>query len=80
LKARGAAITQELAGGYTGSVTFDIDSMRKDLHAMIDEGRSRGYDMPLTERTLACFDALARAGFGGKDCVLIPARWARDKS
>jgi len=80
LKARGAALAEELAGAYTGPVTFDIDSMRKDLQAMIDEGRSLGYGMPITERTLGCFEALARAGLGEKDSVLIPARWAREKT
>ena len=77
LKARGKAIAEELAGGYTGPVTFDIASMVKDLHAMIDEGGSLGYDMPMTSQALACFDALARAGLGGRDSVVIPVRYAR---
>jgi 3-hydroxyisobutyrate dehydrogenase len=77
LKARGAALAEELASSYTGPVTFDIDSMRKDLHAMVDEGRSLGYDMPITEQTLACFDAAARDGLGGNDSVVLPVRWAR---
>jgi 3-hydroxyisobutyrate dehydrogenase len=77
LKARGAALAEELESGYTGPVTFDIDSMRKDLHAMIDEGRSLGYDMPVTERALACFDAVARDGLGARDSVALPVRWSR---
>jgi 3-hydroxyisobutyrate dehydrogenase len=77
LKARGKALAEEMAGGYTGPVTFDIDSMRKDLRAMIEEGHSLGYDMPMTSQALARFDALARAGLGGKDSVVVPVRFAR---
>jgi 3-hydroxyisobutyrate dehydrogenase len=77
LKSRGKAMAEELATGYTGPVTFDIDSMRKDLHAMIDEGESLGFSMPMTAQALACFDALSRDGLGDKDSVVIPVRWAR---
>ena len=77
LKARGQALAEELAGGYAGSVAFDIDSMVKDLHAMIDEGNSLGYSMPMTSQALACFDALAGAGLGAKDSVVVPVRFAR---
>jgi 3-hydroxyisobutyrate dehydrogenase len=77
LKARGMALAEELAGAYTGPVAFDIDSMRKDLHAMIEEGNSLGYPMPMTSQALACFDALAGAGLGAKDSVVVPVHWAR---
>lgn len=77
LKARGKAIAEELAGAYTGPVTFDVDSMRKDLVAMIAEGNALGVDMPLSARTLACFEEASRAGLGGRDSAVIPARWAR---
>jgi 3-hydroxyisobutyrate dehydrogenase len=78
LKTRGKAIAEELANEYQGPVTFDVDSMRKDLRCMIDEGNSLGVDMPLSARTLACFDDAAGAGLGAKDCAVIPARWARN--
>lgn len=77
LKSRGKAMAEELAGGYAGAVTFDIDSMRKDLHAMIDEGVALGYAMPVTSQALACFDALAAAGLGDRDSVVVPVRHAR---
>ena len=77
LKARGKALAEEMAGGYTGPVTFDIDSMRKDLRAMIEEGNSLGYDMPMSSQALARFDTLARAGLGDKDSVVVPVRFAR---
>jgi 3-hydroxyisobutyrate dehydrogenase len=77
LKTRGKAIAEELASEYKGPVTFDVDSMRKDLVSMIAEGNSLGVEMPLSARTLACFDDASRAGLGTKDCAVIPARWAR---
>jgi 3-hydroxyisobutyrate dehydrogenase len=77
LKARGKALADEMAGAYTGPVAFDIDSMRKDLQAMIEEGLSLGYGMPITSQALVCFDALARAGLGGSDSVVVPVRIAR---
>lgn len=80
LKTRGKAIAEELASEYKGPVTFDVDSMRKDLVAMIAEGNSLGVEMPLSSRTLACFDAASREGLGAKDCAVIPARWARKAS
>ena len=76
LKTRGKAIAEELAGGYAGPVTFDVDSMRKDLVAMIAEGNALGVEMPLSVRTLACFDDASREGLGARDCAVIPARWA----
>lgn len=77
LKTRGQAIAEALSSAYTGPVTFDVDSMRKDLVAMIAEGNALGVDMPLAARTLACFDDASRDGLGAKDCAVIPARWAR---
>jgi 3-hydroxyisobutyrate dehydrogenase len=77
LKARGKALADEMAGAYTGPVAFDIDSMRKDLQAMIDEGVSLGYGMPITSQALACFDRLASAGLGSMDSVVVPVRIAR---
>jgi len=77
LKTRGKAIAEELANAYEGPVTFDVDSMRKDLRCMIDEGNSLCVDMPLSVRTLACFDDAAREGLGAKDCAVIPARWTK---
>lgn len=76
LKTRGPAMVEELAGAYSGPVTFDIDSMRKDLRAMIAEGKSLGYEMPTTSETLACLDRLARDGLGDQDSVVVPKRWA----
>ena len=67
----------DYGAGAVQPVTFDIASMVKDLHAMVDEGKSLGYAMPMTSQALACFEALARAGLGGKDSVAVPVSYAR---
>lgn len=77
LKARGGAIVQALRGEDTGPVSFDVDSMRKDLRTMVQEGSALGTGMPVTSAALACFDEAASEGMGGSDCVMIPARWVR---
>src|ERR1700738_4465111 len=56
LKVRGAAIAGMLKGGDGGPVTFDIDSAVKDLHTMLAEGKARGVELPLVEKTIACYE------------------------
>lgn len=73
LRNRAALVARALAGEDTGPATFDLDSMRKDLRTMLEEGRSRGFDLPVAASTLAAFDEASRAGQGGIDGVRIPA-------
>lgn len=75
LKARGSAIAAALNGKEVTPISFDVDSMRKDLRAMIDEGRALGAAMPVSESALACFDEAARDGLGPKDSSALPARF-----
>ena len=75
LKSRGPALAAALQGKEITPVTFDVDSIRKDLRTMIEEGRSLGRSLPVTERTLACFDEAARDGLGGKDAIALPVRF-----
>lgn len=77
LKVRGGAIAAALGGQDTGPVTFDVDSIRKDLGTMIEEAQALGTTLPVAERALQCFDHAAREGLGGRDGVALPARWAR---
>lgn len=77
LKVRGSAIAAALAGKDTGAITFDIDSIRKDLHTMLDEARALGGELPVTARALACFDEASREGMGKGDATLLPVRWAK---
>lgn len=75
LKARGPSIAAALNGKEISPVTFDVDSIRKDLRTMIEEGRALGAQLPVTERALACFDEASRDGLGPKDASTLPARF-----
>jgi 3-hydroxyisobutyrate dehydrogenase len=77
LKVRGNKIASAMAGADTGAVTFDVDSIRKDLRTMIEEAEALGATLPLAERALACFDEASRDGLGGEDGVVLPVRWSR---
>ena len=77
LKVRGPAIAAALNGLEVSPVTFDVDSMRKDLRTMVEEGRALGSPMPVTELALACFDEASRDGLGPKDASTLPARLVR---
>jgi 3-hydroxyisobutyrate dehydrogenase len=80
LKARGPAIAQALNGEEVAPVTFDVDSIRKDLRTMIEEGRALGAALPVTAQALACFDEASRDGLGPKDASTLPARFVRKPS
>ncbi len=73
LKSRGASLAAALAGIAPDPVTFDIDSIRKDLRAMLDEGRSLGRELPLSAKALECFDQASRNGLGAADAVMMTA-------
>jgi len=80
LKTRGPILAAALGGKPPDAVTFDIDSIRKDLSTMIAEGRALGYDLPVTARALECFDAASRSGLGAGDAVMLPVNWLRKKA
>jgi 3-hydroxyisobutyrate dehydrogenase len=75
LKARGFAVAQALNGEEVAPVTFDVDSIRKDLRTMLEEGRALGADLPVTASALAAFDEASRDGLGAKDASVLPARF-----
>jgi 3-hydroxyisobutyrate dehydrogenase len=77
LKARGAALALALKGESTGPITFNIDSIRKDLATMIEEAKALGYDSPVTTQALASFDKAAAEGHGDGDGVTLPALWLK---
>lgn len=77
LKARAPMIVATLEGGDAGPVTFDIASGVKDLKTMLAEGKARGVELPLIERTLACFEEASRNGMGGADGSAMPAYWPK---
>jgi 3-hydroxyisobutyrate dehydrogenase len=75
LKVRGGMIAQALAGTPPAAATVDLATMRKDVRAMLDEARSRGRQLPLTEQTLKSFDRAAQEGLDGADCSQLPVWW-----
>lgn len=80
LKTRGPMIAEALGGKTPAQVTFNIDSIRKDLATMIDEARTLGYDLPVAARALECYDGASRAGMGDGDAVMLPVSWLHKKT
>ena len=76
LKVRGATIADMLKGGDGGPVTFDIDSAVKDLRTMLAEGRNRGLDLPLVEKTLACYEETKQNVSGAAEVSAVSVYWA----
>jgi 3-hydroxyisobutyrate dehydrogenase len=75
LKVRGGMIAQALAGEDSGVVTVDVATMRKDVAAMLAEGRAHGRQLPLTAATLASFERAAQHGLDSADCTQLPVWW-----
>ncbi len=80
LKVRGPAIATMLKGGDPGPVTFNIDGGLKDLRSMLAEGKALGVELPLTERTLACFEEASRKGLGPRENSGLSVYWANRKA
>ncbi len=58
--------------------TVDLDALRKDMRAMLDEAATLGVELPVTARTLACYDDAASAGLGALDPVNETAWWSKE--
>lgn len=67
LKNRGPKLAAAIKEGPKPEVGFDIDGMRKDLRTMLAVGASMGLDLPVTAKTLECYEGAALAGWGNKD-------------
>ena len=76
LKVRGAGVAAMLSGGDGGPVTFDIDSAVKDLRTMLAEGKARGLELPLVEKTLACYEETQRKVSGAAEVSAVSVYWA----
>jgi 3-hydroxyisobutyrate dehydrogenase len=76
LKVRGPAIADALKGGPGGPVTFDLDSAIKDLRTMLSEGRRRGLELPLVEKTLACYEETKGKVSGTAEVSAVSVHWA----
>jgi 3-hydroxyisobutyrate dehydrogenase len=71
LKTRGPSLVGALNGVAPSPVTFDIDSIRKDLRTTLEEGGALGRDLPLTHKSLECYDKASRRGLGAADAVMM---------
>ena len=80
MKVRWPAVAKQLKGVDAGTVTFDVDSGLKDLRAMLAEGRARGLDMPLVERSVACYEEASRQGLGTAEVSAVSAYWSGRKA
>jgi 3-hydroxyisobutyrate dehydrogenase len=76
LKVRGAAVADMLKGAQGALVTFDIDSAVKDLRTMLAEGKRRGLELPLVEKTLACYEETKRKVSGAAEVSAVSVYWA----
>jgi len=74
---RRAHMTTALNGDEVQPVNFDIDSVRKDVQTMLEEGEALGCRLPVASRALECFDEISRAGYGANDCAMLPALWVQ---
>jgi 3-hydroxyisobutyrate dehydrogenase len=80
LKVRGPAVAEMLKGAGGGQVTFDIGSAVKDLRTMLHEGKRRGLDLPLVERTLACYEEAKSKVSGAAEVSAVSVYWANRAS
>jgi 3-hydroxyisobutyrate dehydrogenase len=76
LKVRGAGVASMLRGGDSGPVTFDIDSAVKDIRTMLAQGKAQGIELPLVEKTLACYEETQRNVSGAAEVSAVSVYWA----
>jgi 3-hydroxyisobutyrate dehydrogenase len=77
LKVRGAGVAGMLKGGDGGPVTFDIDSAVKDLRTMLATGQAQGLELPLVEKTIACYEEARRKVSGAAEVSAVSVYWAK---
>jgi len=76
LKVRAPGIAAMLKGGASGPVTFDVDGGIKDMQSMLAEAKSRGIELPLVERTLACYQETKQHRSGNAEISTVSVYWA----
>jgi 3-hydroxyisobutyrate dehydrogenase len=57
--------------GEPGSVAFDVDSMQKDILAMIETASGLGVPLPAASSALMSYSAASAGGLGEEDAVAI---------
>jgi 3-hydroxyisobutyrate dehydrogenase len=77
MKIRHGLVAQAMNGQRVVG-TVDLDALRKDMRAMLDEAETLDVELPVTALTLACYDAAAKAGLGALDPVNETAWWSKE--
>jgi 3-hydroxyisobutyrate dehydrogenase len=80
LKVRAPGIATMLKGGDAGPVTFSVDGGIKDMQSMLTEAKSRAIELPLTERTLACYQETKQHRSGDAEISAVSVYWANRNS
>jgi 3-hydroxyisobutyrate dehydrogenase len=80
LKVRAPGIAAMLKGGESGPVTFNVDGGIKDMQSMLAEAKTRGVELPLVERTLACYQETKRHRSGEAEISAVSVYWANRNS
>lgn len=78
LKMRAPAIVSALHGEDLGPAHFNIDSIRKDLRTMVEEGAALGYTLPTVQSALGAFDQASTGGLGAGDGTQLAAWWLKN--
>jgi 3-hydroxyisobutyrate dehydrogenase len=76
LKVRAPGIAAMLKGDSGGPVTFDVNSAIKDMQSMLAEAKSRGVELPLVERSLACYEETKQRRSGSAEISTVSVHWA----
>lgn len=76
-RGRASKIATIMTGGDAGEVTFSLANAQKDARTMAEEGKARGLELPLIERSIACFGEAIAAGWGVADGSSQPVYWAK---
>jgi 3-hydroxyisobutyrate dehydrogenase len=76
LKQRVSGIAAKLNNQPSGAAAFNLDGGIKDIKAMLDEGRRRGIELPLVQRTLECYQEAKRNTSGNEEVSNVSAYWA----
>lgn len=74
LRARSQVLLSALGGVRTVGA-YDIDAMKKDLGAMLEEAQDKGLALPLTQQAAQCYGQSAQSGWGTIDGLAQAVYW-----
>jgi 3-hydroxyisobutyrate dehydrogenase len=76
LKVRASEIAEMLKGRQVAAPTFVIKDAVKDLRIMAREGKRRGVDLPLVDKTLDCYEETIQRVADSADPAAVSVYWA----